>query len=46
MNFQMNPQSLGALNSVPIDMTLQALDWQQRAQQADQMSLAEMNAVN
>lgn len=46
MNFQMNPQSLGALNSVPIDMTLQALDWQQRAQQADQMSLAEMNAAN
>jgi hypothetical protein len=46
MNFQMNPQSLGALNSVPVDMTLQALDWQQRAQQADQMSLAEMNAAN
>ena len=44
MNFQMNPQSLGALNSVPVDMTLQALDWQQRAQQADQMSLAELAA--
>ena len=46
MNFQMTPQSLGALNSVPVDMTLQALDWQQRAQQADQMSLAELAAQN
>ncbi len=46
MNFQMTPQSLGALNSVPIDMTLQALDWQQRAQQADQMTLAEIAAAN
>ncbi len=46
MNFQMTPQSLGALNQVPIDMTLQALDWQQRAQQADQMTLAEIAAAN
>jgi hypothetical protein len=46
MNFQMTPQSLGQLNSVPIDMTLQALDWQQRAEKADQMSLAEIAAQN
>jgi hypothetical protein len=42
MQFNMNPQSLAQLNNVPIDMTLESMDWLRNARQSDSAGLQDM----